>query len=79
MNRLYSSMTYFGPGRNLVELKALLESYGAVVVALAVVVYQPKSPHGQFRGLASPSRCPAGSNAITPMRLLVNCAENHNQ
>jgi orotate phosphoribosyltransferase len=28
-------------GRNLVELKSLLESYGATVVALAVIIYQP--------------------------------------
>jgi len=28
-------------GRNLSELKAILESYGAEVVALAVIVYQP--------------------------------------
>ncbi|HEY3826983.1 MAG TPA: phosphoribosyltransferase family protein [Bryobacteraceae bacterium] len=31
-------------GRRLHELKTLLESYGAVVVALAVVIYQP-NPH----------------------------------
>jgi orotate phosphoribosyltransferase len=31
-------------GTKLSELKALLESYGAVVVALAVVIYQP-NPH----------------------------------
>jgi orotate phosphoribosyltransferase len=31
-------------GRRIHELKTLLESYGAVVVALAVVIYQP-NPH----------------------------------
>jgi len=31
-------------GKHLSELKALLESYGAVVVAVAVVIYQP-APH----------------------------------
>jgi orotate phosphoribosyltransferase len=38
-------------GRNLVELKALLESYGAVVVALAVVVYQPNPRTANFGDL----------------------------
>jgi orotate phosphoribosyltransferase len=31
-------------GRNLLELKTLLESYGAVVVAIGVIIYQPM-PH----------------------------------
>ena len=37
-------------GRNIVELKTLLESYGAIVVALAVIIYQPM-PHAYFGSL----------------------------
>jgi orotate phosphoribosyltransferase len=36
-------------GRNLLELKTLLESYGAVVVALGVFIYQPM-PHAKDFG-----------------------------
>jgi orotate phosphoribosyltransferase len=38
-------------GRNLSELKAILESYGAEVVALAVVVYQPTPTTHDFGNL----------------------------
>jgi orotate phosphoribosyltransferase len=38
-------------GRRLSELKALLESYGAVVVALAVVIYQPNPRMRSFGDL----------------------------
>ena len=38
-------------GRNLSELKAILESYGAEVVALAVIVYQPTPKTYDFGNL----------------------------
>ncbi|HWE52261.1 MAG TPA: phosphoribosyltransferase family protein [Bryobacteraceae bacterium] len=38
-------------GRNLSELKALLESYGAVVVALGVIIYQPMPRTRDFGSL----------------------------
>ena len=38
-------------GRRLSELKTLLESYGAVVVALAVVIYQPNPRMRSFGDL----------------------------
>jgi orotate phosphoribosyltransferase len=38
-------------GSKLVELKALLESYGATVVGLAVIIYQPTPKTHTFDGL----------------------------
>ncbi len=38
-------------GRNLADLKATLESYGAVVMALAVIVYQPTPRTHNFGSL----------------------------
>lgn len=38
-------------GRNLADLKAALESFGAIVLALAVVVYQPSPGAHDFRSL----------------------------
>ena len=38
-------------GKNLMELKALVESYGATVVGLAVIVYQPTPNTADFGDL----------------------------
>ncbi|MBA3972596.1 MAG: phosphoribosyltransferase [Candidatus Solibacter sp.] len=38
-------------GRKLTELRELIESYGATVVALAVIVYQPNPETPSFGGL----------------------------